>query len=55
MYYNINCSCQLLLEGVINENVILLLAILIYSLMCDVFIVIIYRFGYDNAPYVRFT
>jgi hypothetical protein len=29
IYYSINYSCQLLLEGVINENVICLLVILI--------------------------
>jgi hypothetical protein len=49
-----NCSCQLLREGLINENVVCLLVILIYNLIWYVFIVIIYKFVYDKAPYVRF-
>lgn len=49
-----NCRCQLLREGIINENVTCLLVILIYNLICDVFIVIINTFVYDKAPYIRF-
>jgi hypothetical protein len=53
-YSTNNCSCRLLSEGIINENVICLLVILIYSLICDFFIVIIYRFVHDKVPYIRF-
>lgn len=52
--YSINNCSQFLREGIINENVICLLVILMYNLICDVFIVIIYRFVYDKAPHTRF-